>query len=521
MSKNIILRIKKELLLTKRAAVFSVVAALTLAASFETKAQVFSSTSINYGEYEINSAQPAKKMLQWHPNKNIIMDAGGFYLTDRGDNTLHYVNIPAPYNVLDFDILGDTLYFCGNATVSNVQKGYIAYIRVEDLFGGGVCNYSFLKTTTNVKKIKTYYNSDNERMIAGIGSHRYADPAYIGICLELDCPNNYVYPPAGNHDCLIVYKVNELQINANPLGLPFPPHYININHASLYNKRNDTITTEYFQDIAITDNYICLFSTRDTSFPALALRIFDKNNLTQLPNILSLASGANTAWPYTDFFVEHLGNDKVAIAYLVYTGYSYESIVTKVDLSTNPFTIKHSSLVSLRKAGIIDVEYVPETNQLLLLQEYDNPSSNLVYYVNMDDNVYSSQNSYRANCLNTNKRGCNSLYKLPSERDNYVVLGAFRGKDFGLLDKNIGNNTRGDFGCYSMDYQTITKYSSFIFIPHLNLDICSYGAMPGCYECALYIPQMYTSSIYAMEINTFRVPNPQDRQVKNSCLITN
>lgn len=66
------------------------------------------------------SLKHSQKILQYKENEHIVLtlkdsvdNQARFYLVERNNNNIKYVDIPIEYNVKDFSILGDTLYFCG------------------------------------------------------------------------------------------------------------------------------------------------------------------------------------------------------------------------------------------------------------------------------------------------------------------------------------------------------------------------------------------------------------------------
>lgn len=72
------------------------------------------------------SLKHSQKILQYKENEHIVLtlkdsvdNQARFYLVERNNNNIKYVDIPIEYNVKDFSILGDTLYFCGKHQIEN------------------------------------------------------------------------------------------------------------------------------------------------------------------------------------------------------------------------------------------------------------------------------------------------------------------------------------------------------------------------------------------------------------------
>lgn len=318
--------------------------------------------------------------------------------------------------------MGDSLYFCGymntvDTNFNETTQGFIAYVRISNLFYNSRdldCYYSRIPTTTTVNKIKTYHNSKGERMVVGIGKQYYSDPPYecpypiidsMGANPLIPLPGCMIYPDTLHYDCFIGYKITETILDSTSNS--FNPFTLYRHQRS---RDNDTLFRyEEFQDLSITNNYICLASTylfdpdvtgsinhsRD-----IILRKFDKedfNNHTS--NSITSPIYDNVHGDY-GFYLEALDNDNVAVAHVSCEypiGNETRAIVTKVNLNEEPFQFIHSSLVdadSALKLHIQDIEYIPEIDFLLLLKEkkINDIINNILYYVDMDENIYGNAN---------------------------------------------------------------------------------------------------------------------------------
>jgi hypothetical protein len=229
--------------------------------SFSIKAQIINTntTQIESATNDINQAQ---KVLKYKDGKCIILDKKAenpcLYLVGEDNTKTIAKNIPSELRVNDFSILGDSIYVCGYelSNKNTLNKGFIAYSSIEDMFFTGAnCMSSLIPSTYDVYKIVTYYNSNNDRIVAAIGGQMYGDFVYMPKNLKLDNSNaNQIQEKVNDEnglwevkepierDCFITYKIWQEK-----------------NIYDIYccsNKRE----VERFEEIAMKDDNIYVFS---------------------------------------------------------------------------------------------------------------------------------------------------------------------------------------------------------------------------------------------------------------------
>ena len=520
-------------------------------ASKPSKSQIISPYNVISGIYEIDnnglSEDYTQKILMRKDSSHIalttIFENGNsisrFYLIEKGKITSTYADIRKEYKVKDFSIMGDSLYFCGLTNkidhgFSQPTQGFIAYVRMSELFTQSVptdptlskqCNFSRIPTTTTVNKIKTYHNIRGERMVIEIGEQYYSEVpyecpfAYDPNPLKIDPdPDCWVYPDTNYYDCFIGYKITETILN---------PAYPSVNPFTLYrhkyfkNEINHPYEYEEFQDLVLTDNYICLASTQyfnpiqtggSNNSRFIVLRRIDKEDF-------NIHSSYRVIAPYyynnnvtsDGFYIERLEKDTIAIAHVSHRPSPSNilgTIVTKVDLGIEPFNIIHTSLIdeNFNKVVLRDIEYLPEMNNLLVLRSQLNNGifTEDVQYVDMDNSIFDANNTYISKYLFVlqNNRAWNNILKY--NRHNFALIGNF-GTQLGL---GILDNEENNFIINSCrDYRPRNVYNLGInsFNQWDNLFPCNFALMYP-YSPGFYYPGN-TTIIHKMDLNE---PNYND-----------
>jgi hypothetical protein len=465
--------------------------------------QIISPYSSESAAYYINpnnsndiSSSHSQKILQYKDKLHIVLthlssnNQARFYLVERDDPNPRYIDIPIEYDVRDFSILGDTLYFCGAQTIPNetLTSGFIAYNSINSIFDASPspCKYSNLRSVLVVNKIKTYYNSNKERMVVGIGEQYYGDVTFtpapehgydpllppLGgkasvntkIMGEDDQGNLWNDEAKKNWDCFIGYKVVELP-NGNGVDNIYDIyrcHFGNIINGN---------PVEFLRDITLTDDYICLVSNYYPYEPGTTcnlqniflIRRIDKNNLVnQVTNRCNAApSIGSTAHNFNLVKLEHLTGNDIAFCYVSQSPSNLESnAIYKIDLNSNPFTTLISSFIDenqFMRPLLWDLEYLKEENRLLVLKQQSNSNNNgiysdCVYYISMNNstilpyttlalevpyNTYTGQPLY-----------WNSLLKYSS--DHFALVGNIDNKGLTIYEKDAYSFFGGN-GCNKLD----------------------------------------------------------------------
>lgn len=524
------------------------------------KSQIISPYNVISGVYEIDnnglSEDYTQKILMRKDSSHIALttiyendrEISRFYLIEKGKITSTYADIRKEYKVKDFSIMGDSLYFCGSMNTvdqgfNETTQGFIAYVRISELFTQAVyidptltkqCNYSRIPTTTTVNKIKTYYNRRGERMVIGIGEQYYSELPYERPVTPIEPPLNkdlppstWVYPDTNHYDCFIGYKIIETVLN---------PAYPSVNPFTLYrhkyfkNEINHPYEYEEFQDLVITDNYICLASTQffDPSFTGnpnrskyIVLRRIDKEdfNIHVSYKVLAPSYYTNIYNNVTNdgFYIERLEKDTIAIAHVSHRPSPSNilgTIVTKVDLGIEPFNIIHTSLIdeNFNKVVLRDIEYLPEMNNLLVLRSQFNNGifTEDVQYVDMDNSIFDANNTYISKFLFVlqNNRAWNNILKY--NRNNFALIGNFGTQlGLGILDNEENNfipNSCRDYRPRAVFEMGINSFNQWD-----NLFPCNFALMYP-YSSGFYYPGN-TTIIHKMDLN-----EPNNNDVIKQCI---
>ena len=497
------------------------------------KSQIISPNNIISGAYEIdaNSQLPDRnqKIRQVKDNKYIALttvsqNISRFYLIENGRYMSNFADISIKFKVQDFSIMGDSIYFCGNMnTVDEGYKGstqgFIAYIKISDLFSGQnnfQYNYSRVPTTTHVNKIKTYYNNLGERVVVGIGKQYYSELPYE--CPypvvepgnpnpPVSTPDCWVYPDTNQYDCFIGYKITETVLNpAYPSVNPFSIY----RHEIAYNDLNYQYDYEEFWDLIVMDNYICIASITNFNPIITGDTINGRQIIIRKINIddFNIQTSEKVQAPFynavnggSGFYIEKLERNNIAIAYVSpsFNGNDFATIVNKIDLGVSPFNVVHTSYIDYdyQRALVKDIEYIPETEQLLVLKyKFFNNIDN-VFYVNMSNTAYDNSSNYISNRLIPNSifqyQDWNNILKYNSS--HFVLIGSL-GTKLGLFDNYTGGFN--SVQCRNYTTNQISKTGMNNFIQWGNLLPCTFALMYP------YVPGFYypgnTTIIHKMDI---------------------
>ena len=500
------------------------------------KSQIISPNNVISGAYEIdaNSQLPDRnqKIRQVKENKYIALttvsqNISRFYMIENGRYMSNFADISVKFKVQDFSIMGDSIYFCGYMNTvdegfKGSTQGFIAYIKISDLFSGQnnfQYNYSRVPTTTHVNKIKTYYNNLGERVVVGIGKQYYSAPIYqcpVGAVGPGDpnppipTPDCWVYPDTNQYDCFIGYKITETVLNPSyPSVNPFSIY----RHEFAYDDLNNPYEYEEFRDLIVTDNYICLasiyyFNPSSTGNASngnyIVLRKFNKNDFSDHDTYKVLAPFNpynNIVSGESGFYVEELEDKNIALVTVSssFNGNNFATIVNKIDLGVSPFNVVHTSYIDYdyQRALVKDIEYIPETEQLLVLKyKFFNNIDN-VFYVNMSNTAYDNSSNYISNRLMPNSifqyQDWNNILKYNSS--HFVLIGSL-GTKLGLFDNYIGGFN--SVQCRNYTTNQISKTGMNNFIQWGNLLPCTFALMYP------YVPGFYypgnTTIIHKMDI---------------------
>lgn len=124
---------------------------------------------VNSSERELSTFQPYVNTVKVEKySDNIILtlckdvNSGYFYFikTETGSSNVTYSELSRNFNVYDFKVFGEYIYFCGQN--SNNTYGFIAKISFSNLFSGGNFDYYEIQPTKIVYELEVYNNKTTE-----------------------------------------------------------------------------------------------------------------------------------------------------------------------------------------------------------------------------------------------------------------------------------------------------------------------------------------------------------------------
>jgi hypothetical protein len=406
----------------------------------------------------------SQKVLHYKNNTHITMsrtDSGKTIFTKIDDNnnieSAKYVVLDS-FNVMDFDIFEDKLYFCGNKNNNISTEAFIAYVEIEELFfPNDVINlnpsnikYSLINeiyqdSIFSINRIEVF-KDNNSIVVSGIGKMYYGKPPYQtlspssnGSTLILTDPDEYYL------DFFMFYSIKENIIitNQDEVDAGGSPTYALENDFEIFYIPTDTINGCYhhkFAEITETDNKIYLTSvdysiiTDSIYFTSEYLNIYSFDKFTRQQQSAKITLPLNV---YQDLGIKttHLTDDHFAIAL---NSYNYSTRIQTAYIfkvspdSTNIFNISNSSLFDMlntRGFKIYDCEYLPREEKVIVLKKsvINDHKMDIVFYLDMQPNVsypyYSDK--YKINLKkDSNYDICfNDLYVYDIK--NYSVTGYF------------------------------------------------------------------------------------------------
>ena len=451
-----------------------------LCLGMQVKAQVVATNAnVQTGVYEVAqmdySIDYSQKMLNWRDTCRIgitTTDTGTvqFFMILRGANVVPYVKLSSDVTVNDFTILGDTLYFCGNVIDDRGDSvGFVAYADITTMFTNPQYKFSLINTNKvggnpiyDVRKLKAYYNNNNEKIIVGIGSMLFGDPTRD--IIDLTDPVSYhgytrTYYPKLRYDYLMMYKITETPIRTNIEDILLygaTPLYEPANEVILYKNpiNSDSLNyAERFQDIVLSDSSIYLVSTSTYTYDMgremsthstnlseqghdnmIFIRKIDKNNYQlQEAKMYMLEEQIH---PDYGFSVETITENKIAIGKVI-CDMSTSTTNTKIDIcdfSSNIVNRIKIDSVNHRFYVLRNIEYMPAKNTLLVLKSVIGHSGNIgaknnVFLLDLNNN----QNVFPVIIRDLSQPVFNNYYPIWNyvniyDNTNYYCIGTIGGK---------------------------------------------------------------------------------------------
>ena len=448
--------------------------------------------------------QHTQKVLHLWKNVHIALSKNNegksmfTWLEDGNPESAKSVTLNAAFNVKDFAIYNDVLYFCGSMTNNSSTEAFLAYINARELFsysGNSISlNPPKIKYTPinnihqdniySIERIEAFYNSDsNKVVVAGIGKMRYGMPPYRTIVhtqnvieMVLTDPDEYYL------DFFMFYTIEEDSRIQNPdnVCLGATPVYASANSMEMYYVPTDTLGGCYhtkFADIIKTDNRIYLTAINYSYAPVqneLQARFvdiisFDKHTRQQQANRITFPFeirqeyGVKTTHLYKDNIAvvlpkhDYLNNLSECCAFIVHPQDSVLFGIHNVSIFDN---VQDKPL-------IFDCEYLKERDELIILKEsiFQGERQDIVFHLSMNKSTVYPYTSSKYRINNNNPYDTLHFNDLQSfGKNDYTVSGTILNKDLLLYDMrsdalelNFTCFTQSPFQVFSQPIQTISS----------------------------------------------------------------
>lgn len=380
-----------------------------------------------------------QKVLYWNKDRHVILSQnasgrGIFTLTENGNTeTAKSVTLSNYFNVKDFAIEGDTLYFCGSVNNNGSNVAFLAYIKIETLFKNNnivvpadsliipdsintipitlsgikytLINNAYQDSIFSIDRIEVFKDSTNNTTIAGIGKMYYGHPPYEkfqfdpyeGINYEFVDPSEYYL------DFFMFYTIKEDTNINNYFDVFFQGDsatYGLSNDFEMFYIPSDTIGSCYynkFADITETPHKIYLTSinysitgTQDPLNDAAYIDIysFDKSTRQQKTGRLNLPYPVHQAYGVK---TTHTFKDNIAIVYnnCFNQNNQYTCAFEIMHGDNNSFMTSKVSIFDTLQQGykIYDCEYLENEQELIVLKKtlFEGQKEDFVFHLKMSD----------------------------------------------------------------------------------------------------------------------------------------
>ncbi|MDD5961487.1 MAG: hypothetical protein PUC16_04355 [Bacteroidales bacterium] len=357
-------------------------------------------------------------------NSSIPNRHGNFYRVQNYSSgtvdSITSVAMPNFFQIKDFAVLGDTLYFCGNINDASSSVAFMAYIGIEELFSP---TYTGMDTNNikytlfddiyqdsiySIDRIEAYYDSCNNRVIAGIGKMLYGKPPYMRMTMNgmmVVDPDEYYL------DFVMFYTIKEQQqlVNYNDSVMGAQPIYADANDVQMFYIPSDTINGAYyhkFHDITQTNNFVHIayanhqdeIEGQTPLVSSLKVVQFDKNTLQNVAYDIMFGD-----WIHLHYGIKlaNVGSaateDSLSLSFMSIVNDSDSTVSVTMKLymtNMSEIDIVHISKYDTlpNKGGIKDCKYMSSIGKLLVLKntridENTNEYADAIFYIDMNDEV--------------------------------------------------------------------------------------------------------------------------------------
>lgn len=511
-----------------------------------------------------------QKVLYWNKDRHVILSQnasgrGVFTLTENGNTeTAKSVTLSNYFNVKDFAIEGDTLYFCGSVNNNGSNVAFLAYIKIETLFkdyniapmdsviipdsstqilpiiSSGIkytlINNAYQDSIFSIDRIEVFKDSTNNTTIAGIGKMYYGNPPYEKLQFDPYEGISYVFKDPSEYylDFFMFYTIKEDTNINNYLDVVFQGDsatYGLANDFEMFYIPSDTAGNCYynkFADITETDSRIYLTSinysitgVQDPLNDAVYIDIysFDKSTRQQKTGRLNLPYPVHQAYGVK---TTHTIKDNIAIVYNnCYNQYNQYTCAFEIRPYNNSFMTSKVSIFDTLKQGykIYDCEYLENEQELIVLKKslFEGQKEDFVFHLKMSDTTTFPYDYTRYKIYY--KDGFELSYSdLNISNYSYYTVAGYIAENNMLIYDTKNNSCFSDYPCFRRD---LFKVSSFNQIPVTSI--------PTLTQCKFYHPIKSVSdnqltilhlsrSILHVFVRYSHIPSKIDSNIKIHCL---
>mgnify|MGYP003417578902 FL=1 len=466
-----------------------------------------------------------QKVLYWNKNRHVILSQnasgrGVFTLTENGNTeTAKSVTLSNYFNVKDFAIEGDTLYFCGSVNNNGSNVAFLAYIKIATLFqdyniapmdsviipnppviSSGIkytlINNAYQDSIFSIDRIEVFKDSTNNTTIAGIGKMYYGHPPYEK--LQFDpyegINSTFVDPSEYFLDFFMFYTIKEdtninnyfdvfFQGDSATYGLSndFEMFYIPSDTAGscYYNKFADITETPH--KIYLTSINYSITNIWDSLNHAAYIDIisFDKLTRQQHTGRLNLPYPVHQAYGVK---TTHTFKDNIAIVYnnCFDQNNQYTCAFEIMHGDNNSFMTSKVSIFDTLEQGyqIYDCEYLVDEEELVVLKKTisKGQKEDFVFHLKMSDTTTFPYH-YRKYKINYNDGYDLSYSDLnASNLSDYTVAGYMHDNQMLIYDTK-NNSCFYNYPCYIYDKFKVA-----------SLNPITVTSIPILYQCSFYHP---------------------------------
>ena len=512
-----------------------------------------------------------QKVLYWNKDRHVILSQnasgrGVFTLTENGNTeTAKSVTLSNYFNVKDFAIEGDTLYFCGSVNNNGSNVAFLAYIKIETLFkdyniapmdsviipdssthispiiSSGIkytlINNAYQDSIFSIDRIEVFKDSTNNTTIAGIGKMYYGNPPYEK--LQFDpyegINSTFVDPSEYYLDFFMFYTIKEDTNINNYLDVVFQGDsatYGLSNDFEMFYIPSDTAESCYynkFADITETPHKIYLTSINysitgfyDPLNDAAYIDIysFDKQTRQQHTGRLNLPHPVHQAYGVK---TTHTFKDQIAIVYnnCYFPNNQYTCAFEVMHGDNNSFMTSKVSIFDTleQRYKIYDCEYLENEQELIVLKKtlFEGQKEDFVFHLKMSDTTTFPYH-YRKYKINY-KDGYDLSYSdlNASNHSDYTVAGYMHDNQMLIYDTK-NNSCFYNYPCYIYDKFQVSSLNPITVTSIPTLTQCKfYKPIKSVSDNQLTILHLSKSKLHVF-IRYSLIPLKTNSDIKIHCL---